>query len=85
VSPGLATNRPSGSTATNDPVWSPDGTKILAGREFLHDDGTFRSGFVLVDADGSDLPWILPAAHDEHLAEHLWFEELNDVVLVGWS
>ena len=27
-----------------DPVWSPDGTKIIAGREFLDDDGTFTRG-----------------------------------------
>ena len=45
-----------------DPVWSPDGTKIIAGREFLDDDGTFRLGLVMVDADGSDLHWTSPTA-----------------------
>jgi len=49
-----------------DPVWSPDGSTVLAGREFLDQDGNFRSGLVAVDADGSDLRWVSPGAHDEH-------------------
>ena len=49
-----------------DPVWSPDGTKIIAGREHLDDDGGFRSGLVMVDADGSDLHWVSPLADSEH-------------------
>lgn len=49
-----------------DPVWSPNGSTVLAGREFLDQDGNFRSGLVVVDADGSDLRWVSPGAHDEH-------------------
>jgi Tol biopolymer transport system component len=49
-----------------DPVWSPDGTKIIAGREFLDDDGTFTVGFVLVNADGTDLHWASSSVNVEH-------------------
>ena len=49
-----------------DPVWSPDGAKIIAGHEFLDDDGTFRVGLVMVNADGSDLRWAAPEVHEEH-------------------
>jgi Tol biopolymer transport system component len=49
-----------------DPVWSPDGTKIIAGREFLDDDGTVNQGFVMVDADGDNLHWIATPAQAEH-------------------
>ena len=49
-----------------DPVWSPDGTRLLAGREHLDDDGTFRVGLVMVDADGSDLHWVADGLGAEH-------------------
>jgi Tol biopolymer transport system component len=49
-----------------DPVWSPDGTKIIAGHEFLDDDGTFRVGLVVLNADGSDLQWAATEVHEEH-------------------
>jgi Tol biopolymer transport system component len=49
-----------------DPVWSPDGTKIIAGREHLQPDGTWRVGLVIVDADGSNLHWVATDVHDEH-------------------
>jgi Tol biopolymer transport system component len=48
-----------------DPVWSPDGTKILAGRELLQD-GSIRAGLVAVDADGSNLHWVAPTGGEEH-------------------
>jgi Tol biopolymer transport system component len=49
-----------------DPVWSPDGTKVIAGREYLDKDGTFTAGLVIVNADGSDLRWVAPEVHEEH-------------------
>jgi Tol biopolymer transport system component len=48
-----------------DPVWSPDGTKILAGREYL-EAGVFRAGLVVVEADGTGLHWLAPAGGEEH-------------------
>ena len=49
-----------------DPVWSPDGTKLIAGREYLEDDGTFHIGLVMVNADGSDLHWVATEVNQEH-------------------
>ncbi len=49
-----------------DPIWSPDGAHLLAGREFLADDGTFREGLVMVNADGSDLHWVADGLGAEH-------------------
>jgi Tol biopolymer transport system component len=49
-----------------DPVWSPDGTKIIAGREFLGDDGSFKVGLISLDADGSNLHWVSPLVDNEH-------------------
>jgi len=49
-----------------DPVWSPDGTKVLLGHEFLEDDGSFRQGLALIDPDGSNLDWVAPEVHAEH-------------------
>lgn len=49
-----------------DPVWSPDGTRILAGREYLDDNGVFRSGLIMLNADGSDLQWVSPDVRGEH-------------------
>jgi Tol biopolymer transport system component len=48
-----------------DPVWSPDGTKIVAGHEFF-DDGVFQQGLVVVDADGSNLHWLANETHEDH-------------------
>jgi Tol biopolymer transport system component len=48
-----------------DPVWSPDGTRIIAGRETVRD-GTYTSGLVMVDpADGS-VDWVAPQVAGEH-------------------
>ena len=49
-----------------DPVWSPDGAKLIAGHEFLDDEGTYERGLVVVDADGSNLHWLSTEFHDEH-------------------
>jgi Tol biopolymer transport system component len=49
-----------------DPVWSPDGTKVLLGHEFLEDDGSFRQGLALIDPDGSNLDWVALEVHAEH-------------------
>lgn len=49
-----------------DPVFSPDGTKIIAGREFLDNDGNFMAGFVLVNADGTNLHWAASTVREEH-------------------
>lgn len=49
-----------------DPVWSPDGTTIIAGRELLDDDGSFRVGLISLDSDGSNLDWVSPLADGEH-------------------
>jgi Tol biopolymer transport system component len=60
-----------------DPVWSPDGTKILAGHEFFGDDGTFRVGLVQVNPDGSDLHWAATEVHEEHQPD--WGPRTNPV------
>ena len=52
-----------------DPVWSPDGTKILAGKEMLDDTGTYRSGLVVLNADGTDVHWISPDDGDPHMPD----------------
>jgi Tol biopolymer transport system component len=49
-----------------DPVWSPDGTKVLLGRQFLAPDGTFQEGLATIDPDGSDLDWAAPQVQIEH-------------------
>ena len=49
-----------------DPVWSPDGTKVLAGREYRAPDGTWRTGLVMVNPDGSDLHWVATDVDGEH-------------------
>jgi Tol biopolymer transport system component len=49
-----------------DPVWSPDGTKILSGHETIDNTGTYRSGLVLLNADGTDLHWVSPDVDGEH-------------------
>jgi TolB protein len=49
-----------------DPVWSPDGTRLLVGHEYLADDGTFRAGLAVSGADGGAVQWISPQVHDEH-------------------
>ena len=49
-----------------DPVWSPDGTKVLVGHELLEDDGTFLHGLAVVRADGTGLAWAAPEVHEEH-------------------
>lgn len=49
-----------------DPVWSPDGTRIIAGREYLDNNGVFRSGLIVLNADGSDLGWASPDVRGEH-------------------
>lgn len=48
-----------------DPVWSPDGTKVISGREYW-DGSVFRTGLVMVNADGSGLHWL----SDESLQDH---------------
>ena len=49
-----------------DPVWSPDGTKVLLGHEFLAKDGSFQVGLAVIDADGTNLHWVATEVHDEH-------------------
>jgi Tol biopolymer transport system component len=49
-----------------DPVWSPDGTKILAGHEIVDADGTYRSGLVVLNGDGTDVHWVTPDDGDQH-------------------
>jgi TolB protein len=49
-----------------DPVWSPDGTKIIAGREFLADDGTFTVGLVIVDPANGGVDWVSSTVDQEH-------------------
>ena len=49
-----------------DPVWSPDGTKVLLGHELLASDGSFRHGLAVVSEDGSDLDWVAPEVQAEH-------------------
>ena len=49
-----------------DPVWSPDGTKVLLGHEFLAEDGSFQVGLAVIDADGTNLHWVATEVHDEH-------------------
>jgi hypothetical protein len=49
-----------------DPVWSPDGTQILAGREYLDPSEGFRAGLVVVNADGTGLRWVSPDVDGEH-------------------
>ncbi len=49
-----------------DPVWSPDGTKILAGHETYDTEAGYRSGLVVADADGSDLDWVTMDVQHEH-------------------
>ena len=49
-----------------DPVWSPDGTKVLLGHQLLEEDGSFREGLALVNPDGSGLDWAAPEVHVEH-------------------
>ena len=49
-----------------DPVWSPDGTKVLLGHEFLAKDGSFQVGLAVIDADGTNLHWVATEVQDEH-------------------
>ncbi len=49
-----------------DPVWSPDGRKVLLGHEFLAKDGSFQIGLAVIDADGTNLKWVAAEVHDEH-------------------
>jgi TolB protein len=49
-----------------DPVWSPDGTEVLLGHEFLAEDGSFQVGLAVIDADGTNLHYVAPVVHDEH-------------------
>jgi Tol biopolymer transport system component len=49
-----------------DPVWSPDGTKVLLGHGLLGADGLFREGLAVINADGSNLDWVAPEVHVEH-------------------
>jgi TolB protein len=49
-----------------DPVWSPDGTKILSGHELVDNTGTYKSGLVVLNADGSDVHWVSPTVAGEH-------------------
>ena len=49
-----------------DPVWSPDGTKVLLGHELLGTDGSFQVGLAVINADGSDLDWVAPEVEMEH-------------------
>jgi Tol biopolymer transport system component len=48
-----------------DPVYSPDGTKVLLGHGLL-DDGVFQQGLALIGVDGSGLDWVAPEVHVEH-------------------
>jgi TolB protein len=49
-----------------DPVWSPDGTKILAGHEVIDGTGTYKSGLVVLNADGTEVHWVSPNVAGEH-------------------
>ena len=49
-----------------DPVWSPDGTKVLLGHQLLGADGSIREGLALVSADGTGLHWAAPEVQAEH-------------------
>ena len=49
-----------------DPVWSPDGTRIIAGHEFLADDGTFTVGLVIVDPANGRVEWASSTVNGEH-------------------
>ena len=49
-----------------DPVWSPDGTKIIAGRELLADDGSFTVGLVNVDPATGAVDWASSSVNAEH-------------------
>jgi len=49
-----------------DPVFSPDGTKVLLGHGLLDTDATFREGLALIGADGSGLEWAAPEVRMEH-------------------
>jgi Tol biopolymer transport system component len=49
-----------------DPVWSPDGTKVLLGHQLLEGDGSFREGLATIRADGSGLQWAAPEVQMEH-------------------
>lgn len=48
-----------------DPVWSPDGTQIIAGRETVRD-GSYRSGLVLVDPTTGTVDWVSSDVDGEH-------------------
>jgi Tol biopolymer transport system component len=49
-----------------DPVWSPDGTKVLLGHQLLEAEGAFHEGLATIDADGSNLSWAAPNPQIEH-------------------
>ena len=49
-----------------DPVWSPDGTKVLLGHALLGADGLFREGLAVINPDGTNLDWVAPEVHEEH-------------------
>ena len=49
-----------------DPIYSPDGTKVLLGHGLPLSDGTFREGLALIGVDGSGLDWVAPEVHVEH-------------------
>ena len=49
-----------------DPVWSPDGTKVLLGHQLLEADGSFREGLAMIRPDGSGLDWAAPEVQMEH-------------------
>jgi hypothetical protein len=40
-----------------DPVWSPDGSQILFGRQFIDPDGGYHEGLAYIDPDGTDMAW----------------------------
>ena len=49
-----------------DPVWSPDGTRIIAGHELLADEGTFTVGLVFVDPANGRVEWASSTVNGEH-------------------
>ena len=49
-----------------DPVWSPDGTKVLLGHQLLEEDGAFREGLATVRPDGRGLAWAASEVQMEH-------------------
>src|SRR6185503_20022467 len=49
------TSPPAGSGDGN-PVWSPDGTRIL----FIHTDGGVRAGLFVINPDGTDVQPVQP-------------------------